>query len=140
MTTCTMKEKTEHKDLIGRVKTMKVVVTLTPSESKRLIAKAVVKMPEVQKAWENAYLLLADGTTNAFVQQELLQDKSISPETSAIGISTNGLLCVTRPATRNYSENYRTSYFERNYADYTSGVGKTDSICASSCKSFGRCQ
>lgn len=84
---------------------MKVVVTLTPSESKRLIAKAVVKMPEVQKAWENAYLLLADGTTNAFVQQELLQDKSISPETSAIGISTNGLLCVTRPATRNNSAN-----------------------------------
>ena len=50
---------------------MRAVVTLTPSESKRLIAKAVVRMPEVRKAWENAYLLLSDGTTNAFIAQEL---------------------------------------------------------------------
>ena len=66
---------------------MKAVVTLTPSESKRLIAKAVVKMPEVQKAWDEAYLLLADGTTNAFVVQELLNNRDISPEKSAIGIN-----------------------------------------------------
>ncbi|MCD2492592.1 hypothetical protein LQE92_08125 [Lacrimispora sp. NSJ-141] len=79
---------------------MRAVVTLTPSESKRLIAKAVVSMPEVKKAWKDAYILLSDGTTNALIAQELLQDKSISPSNSAVGLCTDGLLCVTRPATR----------------------------------------
>ncbi|QNM05414.1 sugar phosphate isomerase family [Qiania dongpingensis] len=79
---------------------MRAVVTLTPSESKRLIAKAVVRMPEVRKAWENAYLLLSDGTTNAFIAQELLQDRSISPSNSTVGLCTDGLLCVTRPSKR----------------------------------------
>lgn len=74
--------------------------TLTPSESKRLLAKAVVQMPEVKAAWETAYLLLAGGTTNAFLAQELLGDRSIAPARCAVGLSTNGLLCVTDPATR----------------------------------------
>jgi hypothetical protein len=51
---------------------VKVVFTLTPAESKRLIAKAVVKMPEVQAALEKAYVILPGGTTNAIVAQELL--------------------------------------------------------------------
>ena len=79
---------------------MKAVVTLTSSESKRLIAKAVVKMKEVQRAWENAYLLISDGTTNAMVSQELLDDRSIRPEERTIGISTEGLLCVNSPRNR----------------------------------------
>ena len=79
---------------------MRAVVTLTSSESKRLIAKAVVQMPEVKKAMESAYLLVADGTTNAFIYQELTDDFGIKPEHCAIGISTNGVLCVTSPASR----------------------------------------
>ena len=47
---------------------MKTIFTLTSAESRRLIAKAVVSMPEVKTAWEKAYLLLAGGTTNAFHQ------------------------------------------------------------------------
>lgn len=79
---------------------MKAVATLTSSESRRFIAKAVVRMQEVRNAWQNAYLLLADGTTNAFIAQEILQDKSIRPETSTIGVSAHGLLCVNSPKTR----------------------------------------
>ena len=48
---------------------MKAVFTLTSSESRRLIAKAVVQMPEFKTAWEKAYVLLAGGTTNAFISQ-----------------------------------------------------------------------
>ena len=79
---------------------MKAVFTLTSAESRRLIAKAVVSMPEVKKAWSDAYLLLAGGTTNAFIAQELLQDRSIEPGLCTAGISTDGLLCVTNPDSR----------------------------------------
>lgn len=79
---------------------MKAVATLTPSESRRLIAKAVTRMPEVRRAWERAYLLLSDGTTNAFVAQELLHDKTIKPNACTIGVSTDGLLCVNTPKNR----------------------------------------
>ena len=41
---------------------MKTVFTLTSAESRRLIAKAVVAMPAVKKAWSDAYLLLAGGS------------------------------------------------------------------------------
>lgn len=79
---------------------MKALFTLTSAESRRLIAKAVVQMPEVKRAWESAYLLLAGGTTNAFIAQELLDDKSIEPGRCTVGLSTNGLLCVTNPDSR----------------------------------------
>lgn len=79
---------------------MKAVFTLTSAESRRLIAKAILRMPEVQKAWSDAYLLLAGGTTNAFIAQELMQDPTIEPGLCTAGISTDGLLCVTAPESR----------------------------------------
>ena len=79
---------------------MRALFTLTSAESRRLIAKAVVAMPEVKTAWEKAYLLLAGGTTNAFIAQELLDDKSIEPGRCTVGLSTDGLLCVTAPDSR----------------------------------------
>ncbi|MBQ3291133.1 MAG: hypothetical protein IJH43_02000 [Mogibacterium sp.] len=79
---------------------MKAVVTLRPSESKRLIAKAVADMDAVQKAWDRAYMLIADGTTNAFIKQELVDDRSIGAGGSTIGLSTAGLLCVNIPKNR----------------------------------------
>ncbi|MHB1006583.1 MAG: sugar phosphate isomerase family [Chloroflexota bacterium] len=78
---------------------MKAAFSLTPAESKRLIAKAVVQMPEVKAALEKAYIILTGGTTNAFVAQELL-GRRIEPSRFTAGISTNGLLCVTNPAER----------------------------------------
>ncbi len=73
---------------------MKAVFTLTPAESKRLIAKAVVQMPEVRAAREKAYIILGGGTTNAYVAQELLGGE-FQPGRFTAGISTNGMLCVT---------------------------------------------
>ncbi len=48
------------------------LMVLTPSESKRLIAKAVVQLPEVQNAFKKGRIIIANGTTNAFVVEELL--------------------------------------------------------------------
>ena len=73
---------------------MKALFTLTSAESRRLIAKGVAAMPEVKKAWESAYLVLAGGTTNGFVAQELLCDKSIEPQRTTAGISTEIRTCM----------------------------------------------
>jgi hypothetical protein len=48
---------------------------LTVSESKRLIAKAVKEMPVVKNALENGMVIIAKGTTNAYVAEEITGKK-----------------------------------------------------------------
>lgn len=48
------------------------MLTLNPAESKRLIAKAVAALPEIRWAMENGRIIIGNGTTNAFVAEELL--------------------------------------------------------------------
>jgi len=50
---------------------MQVQVTLTPAESKRLIAKAIATLPEVKKALKTGIIFIGLGTTNAHVVEEL---------------------------------------------------------------------
>lgn len=78
---------------------MKAAITLTSAESRRLIAKGVVQMPEMRAALETAYVILTGGTTNAFVAQELL-GRDVDPGRFTAGTNTHGLLCVTNPADR----------------------------------------
>lgn len=73
---------------------MRAVFALTPAESKRLIAKAVVEMDEVKTAMESSYIILAGGTTNAFIAQELLHQE-IPPERFTSGVCSRGILCVS---------------------------------------------
>ncbi|MCJ7791023.1 MAG: hypothetical protein MUP49_01185 [Dehalococcoidia bacterium] len=53
-------------------KETRAVICLTPSESKRLIAKAIAKLPEVKQALETGKVIISLGTTNAFVAEEIL--------------------------------------------------------------------
>jgi hypothetical protein len=78
---------------------MKAVFALTPAESKRLLAKAVVQMPEVRAANELGYVIVCGGTTNAYVAQELLGLQA-EPQRFTAGISSMGMLCVTDVAQR----------------------------------------
>ncbi|HIE30266.1 TPA: hypothetical protein EYP66_23640 [Candidatus Poribacteria bacterium] len=73
---------------------MKAVFTLVPSESRRLLAKATVAMPEVQVAKEKAYIILCGGVTNGFIAQELLGIET-EPQRCTAGISSKRMLCVT---------------------------------------------
>ena len=50
---------------------MKRQFILTVAESKRLIAKGVAALPEVQEAMENRTVVVATGTTNSYVLEEL---------------------------------------------------------------------
>ena len=51
---------------------MRAQVVLTVSESKKLIAKAVAKMPQVKKVLGKGLLAIATGTTNSYVLEEIL--------------------------------------------------------------------
>ncbi|MGQ9543709.1 MAG: hypothetical protein ACUVTM_06475 [Candidatus Bathyarchaeia archaeon] len=54
---------------------MRIQVTLTPAESKRLIAKATVSLDVVRKAWREGIILVGASTTCAFVLEELLHKR-----------------------------------------------------------------
>ncbi len=45
---------------------------LTPAAGKRLIAKALVVHPSVQKALKNGKMVIIAGTTNGYVAEEIL--------------------------------------------------------------------
>ena len=74
---------------------MKAAFTLIPSESRRLIAKAVVQMEEIKIAKQKAYIILNGGTTNGYVAQELLGMGDLACEKFTAGTNTHRLLCVT---------------------------------------------
>ena len=48
------------------------LVVLNPSESRRLLAKATVALPEVRHAWKHGTIIIGRGVTNAYVTEELL--------------------------------------------------------------------
>jgi hypothetical protein len=66
---------------------MKRQFVLTVAESKRLIAKAVAALPEVMHAMEERTVVVATGTTNAYVLEELW-GKKIDKRAYRSGITT----------------------------------------------------
>jgi hypothetical protein len=72
---------------------MQALFTLTSSESKRLLGKAVAAMPEVQQAKDNGYLVVGRGSTNAFILEEILGTK-MDKERYVAGQVIKGVMCV----------------------------------------------
>ncbi|MCW3991907.1 MAG: hypothetical protein NWE79_04305 [Candidatus Bathyarchaeota archaeon] len=66
---------------------MKRQVVLTVAESKRLIARGVAALPEVKKAMKGGMVVIATGTTNAYVLEELW-GRSIDKRRYRSGITT----------------------------------------------------
>lgn len=74
---------------------MRALFVFTPPESKRFIAKAVARLPEVAYALKNSEIVIGHGSTNVRVAEEIMgqcpqRDKFIS------GLVINGTLCVTQ--------------------------------------------
>ena len=64
----------------------KAQVTVTPNEAKRIIARAVSQMPEVESALESGKLMLKGGTTVSAIAQELAsRELRISGRISSLG-------------------------------------------------------
>ena len=57
---------------------MQAHAVFTVAESKRLIAKAVVRMPLVEEALKDGIVIVCKGTTNTYVAEELLK-RDIAP-------------------------------------------------------------
>ena len=72
---------------------MQALFTLTSSESKRLLGKAVAAMPEVKRAKDHGYLVVGRGSTNGFILEELLSEK-VDKERYVAGQIIKGVLCV----------------------------------------------
>jgi hypothetical protein len=70
------------------VKRISALVVLNPSESRRLLAKATVALPEVQNAMKNGMIIIGRGITNAYVTEELLKTR-VEPKAG----QTVGLIC-----------------------------------------------
>jgi hypothetical protein len=74
---------------------MRALFVLTPSESKRFIAKAVAGLPEVRKAWKEGEIVIGHGSGNVYVAEEIMgrcpgRDRFLS------GLVINRVLCVTQ--------------------------------------------
>ncbi len=74
---------------------MRAVFVFTPNESKRFIAKAVARLPEVKRAKIKGEIVIGHGSTNVYVAEEILgecpgKDKFLS------GQIIHGILCVTQ--------------------------------------------
>jgi len=78
---------------------MQALFTLTPAESKRLIAKGVAAMPEVKKAREEGYLIIGRGSTNAYIAEELM-NTSLEKEKYVAGQVIRGMLCALHQGIR----------------------------------------
>ena len=74
---------------------MRALITLTPSESKRLIAKGVAALPSIKNALKNHTIIVAGGTTNAFLLEELLGETIDKKSSYTVGIVTEGKTGVT---------------------------------------------
>jgi hypothetical protein len=66
-------------------------VVLTPSESKRLIGKAVASMEVVKEVFKSGLIVIVKGTTNSYVAEEILKEP-IEKERYARGIIVPGML------------------------------------------------
>jgi hypothetical protein len=74
---------------------MRALFVFTPAESKRFIAKAVARLPEVERAQADSEIAICHGATNVCVAEEIFgectsRDKYLS------GLVVNRILCVTQ--------------------------------------------
>ncbi len=72
----------------------RALITLDVAESKRIIARAVIQLPEVQEALRKGKVIVAGGTTNAYIYEEIT-GKEIQKERYTAGITCGGRMCVS---------------------------------------------
>lgn len=76
------------------------IVSLNPSESKRLIAKAVSILPEVEAARKKGTVVIAWGSTNALVVEEILGTTLAHKTDFASGVICEGELNANNTETK----------------------------------------
>lgn len=72
------------------------IVVLTPPESRRLVARGAMALPEVKRALRGGLCVVCRGITTAFMAEEILGVELDKPVCTS-GIVTDGRLAVTLP-------------------------------------------
>ena len=83
----------------GRGDVKQGIVVLTPAESRRLLAKAVASLPEVQGAYRSGRLAILSGGTTSFVLEEVTGERLAVPQFS-MGMNADGVLPSSLPGGR----------------------------------------
>ncbi len=78
---------------------MKAQITLTPAEAKRLIARALLLHPQIQRALKSGVIVLNLGSTNAYLAEELL-GREIEKERFVAGLIDSNGTCVVPKSER----------------------------------------
>lgn len=87
---------------------MKAEISLTPSESKRLLAKAVLNMDSVRNALKTGTLVICRGSTNAYIVEELKGSPIKKGNYTAGYIGRKGLQANPNPPTETILVNGKT--------------------------------
>ena len=74
---------------------MRALFVFTPAESKRFIAKAVARLPEVERARTDGEMAICHGGTNVYVAEEIF-GTCTSRDRYLSGLVVNRILCVTQ--------------------------------------------
>lgn len=74
---------------------MRALFVFTPAESMRFIAKAVARLPEVERARADGEIAVCHGATNVYVAEEIFGECS-SRDKYLSGLVVNRILCVTQ--------------------------------------------
>ena len=113
-------------DIHGPIK--QATAVLNPAESKRLLAKAVASLPEIQDAYKHGNLLVATCSTSAFVLEELTGEK-VAPHCYCIGMVADGMLTTAakddREAARFFVKGERV---EMNVLEYLDTFDEGDAV------------
>ena len=92
-------------DLSDSSRVKQAAVVLNPSESKRLLAKAVAGLPEIKNAYANGRLSISTCSTSAFLLEELTGEK-LSPYCYCIGMVAEGMLTASHKDDREVARFY----------------------------------
>ncbi|MBX6427228.1 MAG: hypothetical protein IRZ09_15060 [Variibacter sp.] len=77
---------------------LRAAFAFTPAESKRLIGRAVAAMPEVRAALADDLIVIAHGSTNVYVAEEIMGALPRPRGTFLSGQIFNGVMCQTEPS------------------------------------------
>ncbi|MDP2640519.1 MAG: hypothetical protein Q8Q16_07625, partial [Betaproteobacteria bacterium] len=74
---------------------MRALFVFTPAESRRFIAKAVARLPEVEQARADGEIAVCHGATNVYVAEEIFGECA-NRDNYLSGLVVNRILCVTQ--------------------------------------------
>ncbi len=75
------------------------LVVILPRESKRLLARAVIRLPEVRRVLESGWFVVSRGVTPSYIVEELTGE-TLAKQNCTAGIVTDGRLASTVEADR----------------------------------------